>query len=43
MSPLPEPVDCPHPRLVKLVQFKGERVVYYRCELSGAHVTMPEQ
>jgi hypothetical protein len=37
MSPLPEPVDCPHPRLVKLLQFKGEHVV---C---GAHVAMSEQ
>jgi hypothetical protein len=26
MSPLPRPVNCPHPRLVKLVQFKGEHV-----------------
>jgi len=43
MSPLPRPVNCPHPRLVKLVQFKGEHVVYYRCELCGTHVTIPEQ
>jgi hypothetical protein len=43
MSPIPRPVNCPHPRLVKLVKFKGERVVYYRCELCGAHVTVPEQ
>jgi hypothetical protein len=43
MSPIPRPVNCEHPRLVKLVKFKGEHVVYYRCELCGAHVTMPEQ
>jgi hypothetical protein len=43
MSPIPGPVNCEHPRLVKLVKFKGEHVVYYRCELCGAHVTMPEQ
>jgi RNase P subunit RPR2 len=24
-------------------EFKGERVVCYRCEQCGAHVTMPEQ
>jgi hypothetical protein len=43
MSLIPRAMNCPHPRLVKLVQFKGERVVYYRCELCGAHVAMPEQ
>jgi hypothetical protein len=35
MCPLPTPVNCEHPRLVKLVKFKGEHVVYYRCELAA--------
>lgn len=43
MSPIPRPVNCPHRRLVKLIQFKGEHVIYYRCELCGAHITMREQ
>jgi hypothetical protein len=43
MSPLPTPVNCEHPRLVKLVKFKGEHVVYYRCEQCGTHLTVPEQ
>jgi hypothetical protein len=43
MNPLARPVNCPHPRLVKLVQFKDEHIVHYRCEVCGAHVTMPEQ
>jgi hypothetical protein len=42
MSPLPRPVNCEHPRLAKLVKFKGDHVVYYRCELCGAQVAMPD-
>jgi hypothetical protein len=43
MSPIPRPVNCERPKLVKLVKFKGEDVIHYRCETCGAHVTMPEQ
>jgi hypothetical protein len=43
MSPLPTPVNCEHPRLTRLVKLKGEHVVYYRCELCGTHITVPEQ
>ena len=43
MSPIPRPVECNHPRLVKLVKFKGEHVIHCRCELCGAIITTPEQ
>jgi hypothetical protein len=43
MSLLPTLVNCPHPRLVRLVKFEGEHVIYYRCELCGTHLTIPEQ
>ena len=43
MNPIPRPVNCEHPRLVKLVKFKGEHVVRYRYEVCGTHLTIPEQ
>ena len=39
MSPIPRPVNCQHPRLVKLVKLKGEYTVSYRCELCGTIIT----
>ena len=43
MSPLPTPVNCPNPRLVKLVQFRAEHVIYTPCILWGTHDVIPEQ
>jgi hypothetical protein len=39
MSPLPTPINCEHPRLVRLIKFKGEHVIYYRCEQCGTHLS----